>query len=218
MQIIPATGRRYARRLGHPAVLDGAAHRSRDQRPDRHGVLRRSDEAVRRRRAGAGRLQRRRESRGRAGAPNGPASIATSSSTTFRFPRRRTTSSASSAPRRTTGCSTARRLGSRRAAAIDGDHPAADHGASAHVRESRPFHRIGHPRDDAARAPAWRGQPLAGLSGLSGAGRDQRGRVRGHPRRHQPVRGDLGREAAARRDCRRLGRAPRRRCRSRHSR
>ena len=107
MQIIPATGRRYAQTLGIRPFRTGASDRARDERPHRHGLLRRSHRPVRRRRAGAGRLQRRRAARRRAGSPSGRASAATSSSTTFRSPRPRTTSSASSAPPRTTGSSTA---------------------------------------------------------------------------------------------------------------
>ena len=38
MQILPATGRRYAQTLGHPAVPHGAADRARDEHPHRHGA------------------------------------------------------------------------------------------------------------------------------------------------------------------------------------
>ena len=73
--------------------------------------------------------------------------------------------------------------------------------------EGHAVHRVGHPRDDAPRASPRRGQPVAGIPGLPGTGRDQGGGLRGHPRRCQPVRGHLGRARAARGDRRASSRA-----------
>ena len=66
------------------------------------------------------------------------------------------------------------------------------------IEESHAVHRVGHPRDDAAQSAVRRRQPLAGVSRLPGAGGDQGGGVRGDQRRRQPVRGHVGRAAAAR--------------------
>ena len=59
-------------------------------------------------------------------------------------------------------------------------------------QESHAVHRVGHPRDDAAEPAARRRQPVAGVSRFSGAGGRQGRRVRGDPRRRQPVRRHLG--------------------------
>ena len=74
-----------------PAVPDGAAHRGRNERPDRHGVFFGPAADVRTRRAGARRLQRRRTPGVPMAGRAARASIRTSSSTTFRSPKRRTT-------------------------------------------------------------------------------------------------------------------------------
>ena len=89
----PAVDRPPVREVAAAAetLLDSHADDGRDQHPDGHRVLRRSGAAVRRRALRARDLQRRARTASRAGFRSGPASIATSSSTTSRSPRRRTT-------------------------------------------------------------------------------------------------------------------------------
>ena len=91
MQILPATGRRYAQTLG---IRPFSTRRLTDPETNvRIGttyfadLLQQFGDVA----PGAGRLQRRRAPRRRVAAPSGPASTATSSSTTSRSRRRRTT-------------------------------------------------------------------------------------------------------------------------------
>ena len=64
--------------------------------------------------------------------------------------------------------------------------------------QGRALHRVRDPRDDAPRAPARRGEPVAGLPRLPGPGGGEGGGAPGDRRRRQPVRDHLGRALAAR--------------------
>ena len=68
------------------------------------------------------------------------------------------------------------------------------------IAEGVVLHRVGDPRDDAARQRARRDQPVAGLPRLPGAGRDQGGGARRDRGRHQPVPAHVGRRAVPSRD------------------
>jgi hypothetical protein len=49
MQLLPSTGRRYAQRLGDPAIFTGVADTARNQHPPRDGPFQGSDRPLRRR-------------------------------------------------------------------------------------------------------------------------------------------------------------------------
>ena len=185
MQILPSTGRSYARKLG---VKPFSTRRLTEAEVNvRLGtqIFADDDPQVRRRPLRARRLQRRRQPRASPGSARSRACRRTSSSTTSRSPRRRITSSASSVLRRTTG--------SYIVLSSDQDSK----------RQARlVVRRFGVRRDDAAGQAPQRRQPLAGLSRFRSAAGDQGRRLRGDPGRAESIRAAVRHQGVSRRHCR----------------